>query len=429
MHAVLTNFGTTGDTLPFVTLAVELRRRGHRAVLALPPAFAGLAAAQSLPFVPVGPDLRREQDEVNRAMAETPDVVGSPEHLASLLRPLALALPQMTDDLLAACAGADVLVGGRTQAAARIVHDRTHLPFASVLIEHAASGGHPAFQEAVRRVVNPARARAQLPPLQNPLVDGLSDALVLHAMSRHVRPAAALPPRHHVVGYFFLEHGPFEPEGALHDFLSAAAPPIVFTFGSMAHRDPAALARLFVEAARRAGRRALIQAGPATSFEPPPWARLAGALPHGWLFARAACVVHHGGAGTTASALRAGVPQVVVPHAYDQLTWGQIVHDRGCGPAPIAYPELTAERLSDAVGEALASTATRVRAEALGALVRGEQGAGRACQLIEEFVGRVGLVDERPGQHGDAAGPPEAAADGAARRRLFERRRARERDD
>jgi len=110
------------------------------------------------------------------------------------------------------------------------------------------------------------------------------------------------------------------------------------------------------------------------------------AAPHGWLYPRMAAVVHHGGAGTIAAGLHAGVPTVVVPHMADQPFWGQRIHALGVGPRPIPRPRLTAENLGKAIRLAAADPAMRRRAADLGAKIRAEDGVGRAVGLIEAYL-------------------------------------------
>lgn len=396
MRVILTNFGSLGDVQPFVALAVELRRHGHQPVLAAAPSYESLARHHGLEFAPVGPDLRDAQSGITQAMMGNPAVAHSAGGMLQLFQPLAEAVPLMLEDLRAACRNADVLVSGRVQPAARMVHDLTHLPFVTVLVEHSGSGGgSPAFQAAVRGLVNPLRESLRLPPLDNPLVEGLSPQLVLTALSRHVRPPASdAPAHHHTVGYCLLDEPDFTPDAKLAAFLAEGEAPVCITFGSMTHADSAALTDTLVAAAERAGRRALIQHGWSGLGQRalPPTAHALGQVPHSWLFSRVSCVVHHGGAGTTGAAFRAGIPQVVVPHTYDQFTWGEVVQERGCGGPAIPIGELSVERLAAALRAAHEHTDLRATAARLGEQLREEHGTTKARHHIEDLVRRVGLA-------------------------------------
>ena len=114
--------------------------------------------------------------------------------------------------------------------------------------------------------------------------------------------------------------------------------------------------------------------------------------PHEVLFARCAAVVHHGGAGTTAAAVRAGVPQVVVPHAADRPYWGRRMADLGVAADPVARKDLTPERLQRALEVALSpearDAAYRLGERVRGERVRGEDGAGDAARLVDAYLAR-----------------------------------------
>jgi UDP:flavonoid glycosyltransferase YjiC (YdhE family) len=205
VRAVLTNFGTTGDIQPFLALAMELRRAGHKPILALSPNFSFRAAELDLDFVPIGPDLRKVQTEIIATILEL-NIINSPEKMRSLFEPLAQALPQTFADLKIACHEADVLISGPLQPAGRMVHEVSGIPFVSVQIAHFGGAGRPALQQATAAFINPFRTRLGLRPLQNPLsLDANSKQLSLYAISRHVfRPPKDWPASDHVTGYFFL---------------------------------------------------------------------------------------------------------------------------------------------------------------------------------------------------------------------------------
>ena len=135
----------------------------------------------------------------------------------------------------------------------------------------------------------------------------------------------------------------------------------------------------------RLGCRAVLLAGPAGQLDLPSSPRRLAVrdIPFDWLFRRVDAVVHHGGAGTTAQAARAGKPSVAVPFFGDQLFWGQRIHRAGGGPRPIPRRALTSERLVSAIDEALHDPRSAERAAILGTRVRAETGLSTAVSLIE----------------------------------------------
>jgi sterol 3beta-glucosyltransferase len=108
-------------------------------------------------------------------------------------------------------------------------------------------------------------------------------------------------------------------------------------------------------------------------------------VPHVWLFPRVAAVVHHGGAGTTAAGLRAGVPSVIVPFFGDQPYWGLRISDLSAGPKSDPRKKLTVERLSDAIQQAVTDKDMRQRAAGLAAIIQAEDGIGQAVAIVEQI--------------------------------------------
>jgi UDP:flavonoid glycosyltransferase YjiC (YdhE family) len=109
-------------------------------------------------------------------------------------------------------------------------------------------------------------------------------------------------------------------------------------------------------------------------------------IPHEWLFPRMAAIVHHGGAGTTAAALRAGIPSIVIPFTSDQPFWGWRVYHLGAGPKPIPYHQLTPIRLAQALNLATTNLIIQHQAANLGHRLRTEDGVTRAVERIETYL-------------------------------------------
>jgi UDP:flavonoid glycosyltransferase YjiC (YdhE family) len=197
------------------------------------------------------------------------------------------------------------------------------------------------------------------------------------------------PAWHHVTGTWFLDPpADFEPPRDVVDFLAAGPPPVWVGFGSMVARDAERLTDLVVKALRVAGKRGILQSG---------WSGLGERIDsddmlavrsaeHHWLFPQVAAVVHHGGSGTTATGLRAGVPSILTPFFADQPFWARRVYELGVGPAPIPHGKLTAENLAAAIMRATEDEGIRTRAAELGRAIRAEDGVGRAAAIVEEYV-------------------------------------------
>lgn len=218
-------------------------------------------------------------------------------------------------------------------------------------------------------------------------------APVLYGYSRHVLPRPQdWPPQLHVTGYWFLDEGEgWQPPADLVDFLAAGDAPVYIGFGSMGSRNPEEAARIALDALARSGQRGVLAAGwgGLKAINVPETVHLISSLPHSWLFPRMAAVVHHGGAGTTAAGLRAGVPSIITPFGMDQPFWGRRIADLGVGPQPIPRKQLSSERLAAAITSAVADASIRGRAAELGEAIRREDGVGRAVEEMTRYCERT----------------------------------------
>lgn len=185
-------------------------------------------------------------------------------------------------------------------------------------------------------------------------------------------------------GFYFLPLAEnYTPAADLAAFLEAGPPPMYIGFGSIVVDDPDAMTKLIFEAVKLTGQRALVSKGwgglGADALGVPEGVFMLGNVPHDWLFKHVSCVVHHGGAGTTAAGIALGKPTVVVPFFGDQPFWGAMIAKAGAGPLPIPYKNLTAEKLAGAIGEALKPQALE-RAQELGKRIGSEKGSDMGAQ-------------------------------------------------
>lgn len=402
MRVLLSTFGSRGDVQPLAALGAALQARGADAVVSAPTdqEFVDLLARAGVPMAPAFTALRPWHAEVTR---------DGPVDLPTLARSVMRA---QFDAVMAAAEGCNVLVGNgvySSAAAARTVAEALGMPYVAAAYcplflpsphqrpfpfpshpfppgetDNGALWAHDAraMGEIFGEALNELRAYAGLPP-----IDGVRDHVLTARPWLAADPALGPwrgSPWLEVVqtGAWLLKDGrPLDPD--LTGFLEAGDPPVYVGFGSMALREAEAVARAAVEAARAHGRRVLVSRG---------WAEL-GLIDEGEdcfatgeanqqaLFPRVACVVHHGGAGTTHAAAMAGVPQVIAPQMMDQGYWGERVAALGIGAAH-AGPALTPGSLRAALDIALSDSA-RTRAAAFGPTMR-RDGAETAARLLLE---------------------------------------------
>ena len=191
-----------------------------------------------------------------------------------------------------------------------------------------------------------------------------------------------------VTGYLFDDDPDWEAPQELLDFLSAGEAPVYIGFGSMPDSKPEATTNLIIEAVQRSGQRAVILKGWAGlgAEQVPDNIYVLDYAPHNWLFSRMAAVIHHGGAGTTASGLRAGLPTTIVPHLADQPYWGRTVKALGVGTEPIPRKKLTVDNLCQAIQTITSDQAMRQKARALGKKIEQEDGLAEAVKWVEHFM-------------------------------------------
>lgn len=155
---------------------------------------------------------------------------------------------------------------------------------------------------------------------------------------------------------------------------------------SMSGKQAGESARIVLRAIERAGVRAVIQGWDEAlrDLQLPETVCAIGSMPHAWLFDQVSMVIHHGGFGTTAVVLRAGVPGIVIPHVIDQFYWGQRVYELGVSPKWIPRGKLNPENLSDAILQARNDACMRDKARELGSRIRAEEdGVSAAVRAIE----------------------------------------------
>ncbi|HEX2573195.1 MAG TPA: glycosyltransferase [Polyangia bacterium] len=416
MRIAITTFGTEGDIRPFIALTRRLCQAGHDAWLVAPPLYVQRAAENGVPLRAAGRSW--SETELRQAMAAVMHEKHPLRQAGLIFESLADRLIAALPDVIQATRPADVIIHHQidvTGFAAAEVHRKPritgHLFHGSLRACGIAPDGRN-FGALGNRLMthllrflmsrfadapfNRVLAAAGLKP-RRPLWAAMSESPLLNllAISPALVPPDPLWCEQRVVqtGYWFLDTPTYNPPRALTEFMAAGEPPVVVTFGSMVSPDARAQTDAVVGALTRLGRRAILQAGwnPLGQTHLPPNFLRVDYVPHDWLFPRAACVVHHGGAGTTAAVTRAGVPHMVVHHLADQPYWAQLLYQQGLAARPLHHRQLTAERLFDHLATVVDNAGMQGRARALGQRVQAEDGLSQAVAAIEFAVRMRGL--------------------------------------
>lgn len=400
MKVVIAAIGSRGDVVPFGHLARRFASSGHEVSLVTHEGFGGRADSSvrviDVPSDPqallAGPSAQAVRRVSPRALNRTRHVFA--DFVQSAHLPARAVLP-----------GADVLIASTFAIAAvdEALRQQVRVVRAHLWPEYAGLGGPMPLLPYAWHMPKPLRrvARRMLRRAE-PYLGGVHGSWRrgrLHLIARHPvgltratsgslyalspRVVDHLPERGLVTGWWTAPSS-----GRLSDDVAYALEDgnewIHVGFGSMHQADPNDLLAQLGSACARAGVRAVVQLGDLRGT-PHPNLLCIGEEPHDVLFRKVRAVVHHGGAGTTSAAVRAGVPSVVVPHFADQFYWGRRLRSLGVAARPVPRALLSARGLARRLEEALTADVRR-RARSLAERVGGEDGCGLAVRQVEEWL-------------------------------------------
>jgi rhamnosyltransferase subunit B len=424
VRIILSNIGTFGDINPLIAIALELRRRGHVPVMAVPEVFGAKIRPLGIHFHAVRPDI----DPGNTVMIEMIYDVkkGTERGLREFLFP---ALRQSYEDLLDAATRperADLLLVGELNYAGPLVAEVTGIRWASYVLAPLsffsafdppvlpmypglarADRAVPGMGKAIRRLarfvsrgwpqpIYDLRAELGLERGANPLFDAKhAPALVLALFSRVLGVEQRDWPQNvRITGFCFYDAdaGNAALPRHLEEFLAAGAAPVVFTLGSAAVLAAGDFYEVSAQAALRLGVRAVLLIGSDGRNRPraalPDSICVAEYAPYSALFKRAAMVVHQGGVGTTAQCLRAGKPMLIMPYSHDQPDNGRRMERLGVARV-IRRKSYTVARVARALKQMLADGAAAMKAGQVAAVLQNEDGVSAACDALEGLTREV----------------------------------------
>ncbi len=414
MRILIMTMGSRGDVQPFIALGKGLQAVGHDIVFTTASTYQSFVEEHGLKYAPMTDELLRlTEDKKAKAVVESGGK--NSLKLLGMVKPI---IRQMFSDAWAAAQGVDALVYHPKTLAGYYIAEKLNIPaFLSlplplysptrafpipIFSQVKLGGGFNRMTYAMTRLVSApymgvvnewreSQGMTRRGSFANDTIrrDG-TPVPVLYSYSPHVVPVPNDWGAHvHATGYWFLDTASsYQPLADLLRFIEAGDPPVYVGFGSMVSVDPAAKARIVFDALNKAGVRGVLASGwgALRADSIPENVYMLDAVPHEWLFPRMSAVVHHGGAGTTAAGLRAGIPGVIVPFLGDQPFWGARLHELGVGAAPIPQKKLTSEALASAIRSVVTDSAMRQRAEAIGAAIRTEDGVGNAVAVINRYL-------------------------------------------
>jgi rhamnosyltransferase subunit B len=423
LRIVLSNIGTFGDINPLIALALELKRRGHTPVMAVPNVYRPKLEPLGLEFHAIRPDI----DPTNNVLVEMVyDIKHGTEHgLRNFLFP---SLRQTYDDLLDAATKpvrADLLLLGELNYAGPLVAEKTGIAWASYVLAPLsffsafdppvlppypklakADKKVPGFGRVIKRVARFAsrkwpepiyalRAELGLPRGENPLFDAKhSPNLVLALFSRVLGVEQKDWPPHTLIAgfaYYDADAGNAKLPPHLEQFVAGGEPPMVFTLGSAAVLAAGDFYEVSATAAMELGKRAVLLIGSDQRNEPkqklPETICVAQYAPYSALFSRASLVVHQGGVGTVGQCLRAGKPMLIMPYSHDQPDNARRMKRLGVAKV-IQKSDYEVKNVTRKLRMMLEDPELAQKATAVAEQLRGEDGVKTACDALEALYAR-----------------------------------------
>ncbi len=411
MHITILAIGSRGDIVPYIALSQGLMGAGHTVRLATHQAFAELVRSYDIPFFALDDEPQEIfQTEVGeKILAHGSNPYRFAQQFAQWL---AVRTPLYMQRSQEACQDADAVVVafislmiGYTLAkkykkrlvmtllqptllstAALPEPTSPWLPQKPPLLGKAMNRlSHAMAQYYTGLLFLPAanatrKSLYNLPPLSRSFYTTLPEIadLILCAYSPLLVPRPAdWSENIHVTGFWTLKHQEtWQPESELVAFLHAGSAPIYIGFGSMNPYHPTETIELVEAALSQIGQRGILLVDKNVSLfqKHSDILYLTNGVAHDWLFPQMQAIVHHGGAGTTAASLSAGVPTIIIPSISDQWFWGYQVARVGVGPRPISRKDLTTQKLVERLSTAIHNQEMRQKAKDMGDRVRKEHG-------------------------------------------------------
>lgn len=408
MRILLAAAGSHGDVLPFVALGREFAARGHEPILYANPFFRRLADEAGIHFVAVS-----SEDDYWRLFRET-STTNAKQAFRRVTDELGALCPAYCDAMRAdVLPGDTIAVGASMLFAARLLGEACGVPCATVhlaptviysdlapprLAPRWLTPTSPAwlkrlawwaldtfYYRALDDAFNAVRARWALPPVKHLMRDWLhrADCTVCLFPDWFAPPAADWPPGLVQCGFPLYDHDTAQTlPPALEAFLSAGPPPVAFSAGT-ATASAHGFFRTSVAACKRAGVRGILLTHVPDLVPPdlPPEILHVPYAPFSRLLPRLAAFVHHGGIGTTSQALRAGVPQLIRPVAYDQFD--NSARAQALGVAHELLPaQYTTRRVAQRLRAMTTDAGLQARCRETAARFDGRDAVATACDTI-----------------------------------------------
>ncbi|MGD1910152.1 MAG: glycosyltransferase [Rivularia sp. (in: cyanobacteria)] len=415
MHITILTLGTRGDVQPFIALGVGLQQAGHIVRIASQANFESDICDRGFEFALISGNPKEGVESAQgQALLQSKNPIAVVRNLGNVLEPI---FKPVLIDSWEACQGTDVIIGGGFPFWGVDIAEKLGIPFYfAYLTPNYPTTAFPniltpqylgklggiynrfshtfmnqLFWQFFRKPINDFRqSTLGLAPIgfrENALTNmekAQTNYLIGCSPSVHPKPKD-WSNRVHLTGYWFLDAPDnFIPPADLVEFLKAGSPPVYIGFGSMGGEEAQKISQIALKALDKTQQRGIFLSGwggiknslPDTIFQ-------IDNIPHSWLFPQMSCIVHHGGAGTTAATFRSGVPVVIVPFFGDQPFWAYQAAKLGVSPPMINKNNLTVETLAQAIATAIENQSIGKKAAILGEKIRSENGVAKVVEILQ----------------------------------------------
>ncbi len=410
-------FGTRGEVQPLVALGLRLQAAGHPVRVVTQADFYELVTKHGVPCIPIHFDLRR--------MEKTRSAEGT-YGIFTTLQLARQAARQALREIWEACQDTDALILGdmgiipgwhvmeKLRVPTYVVHFFPE-DICQQIWQRSLDNRLGALKQKVafsitswlilKPFINEWREQTLSLPKVSQLKGDVKDYAALAVPTLHAYSPTVFPKpddwadTDHVTGYWFLGR-PVDwlPSAELTAFLAAGPPPVYVGFGSVSFHDMYQVTDVVLAALAQTGQRGILAAGWSNLGQRPTFPANVLAIegaPHDWLFPQCAAAVHHGGAGTTAIALRSGIPSIIIPFAFDNPFWAWRLTELGVSVPAIPPKALTAQRLVEALDTVLRDATMRARQAEVSWQIQAEDGVARAVAVFEQYLDRKPVMGNR----------------------------------
>lgn len=393
--------GTRGDVQPYIFLARALKEAGHEVIIGTHPCWKGLITEYGVGFSPVGPDIDIELEAAIIRGKEKGPLMGFIKTIKFVFK----IIENSSSEVYELCKNTDLVIASHSHMGAAEA-EACHVKTISVTLQtemipetlKEKTKWKQLTESMLNGIINPIvmkpynriRKKYGLHNIKS-MDEMMSPYYNLIPISKYViNPNSYWENKNKLIGYWYEEKD-YEPSEELKSFLDAGEKPIILAMGAMSFESREEVTKLdmFVKAFEQTGMRAVIQGFHQSlkQYQLPETMRAVGSIPHNWLFKQGYLVIHHGGFGTSASAMIYGIPSIVIPHVLDQFALADRLYKLKVSAKPLKASEMSFDNIVQAIEECKTNyKELKQNVIKISDQIRTEHGLETALQLINQVM-------------------------------------------